>query len=82
MDNTQEERRQRDSPSPQTHRTLEAFNFASSPRTRQIQSKAKRESFVDVAVRKSISPGPCKTTVSDKCLNMLSKGFSSRGRLS
>jgi len=74
--------RTKDSPSPTTYKTLEAFNESSSPKGKYIQAKDKRKCFVDTEAKLSISPGPCKHTASPKTFQILSKGFSSRGRIS
>lgn len=74
-----------DKPGPLTYKKGEAFDQAYSPRGKWKILQDKRISFVDVAAKKSISPGPAKHVGSPKHLDKLShtklSPFSSRKRL-
>lgn len=75
-----------DKPGPLTYKKGLAYDSAYSPRGKWKILQDKRISFVDVAARKSISPGPAKHAYSPDKLSKLASHsklspFSSRKRL-
>lgn len=70
------------SPSPDHYKTLEAFNAANSPKGHYKTPKDKRKCFVDTEAKLSISPGPAKNVAAITTYNWLSKGSTSRSRIS
>ena len=74
--------RVRNSPAPNSYEAPAAFDKLASPRIAQFKiDKAKKISFVDSAIKKSISPGPAKNASPIASLNWLSMGQTSRKRL-
>jgi hypothetical protein len=74
--------RVRNSPAPNSYDAPVAFDKLASPRIKQFKiDKAKKMSFVDLEIKKSVSPGPAKNASPIASLNWLSMGQTSRKRL-
>ena len=67
--------RVRNSPAPNSYDAPVAYDKFASPRIKQFKiDKAKKYSFVENEIKKSISPGPAKNASPIASLNWLSMG--------